>query len=200
MIKLFELGENYMVTLNKEWISTIPEFRRLLARDKGGPGDGSGRFKKQATREFTYIFHLYDFHSPFENYPEADRIGQVEILTGICPKDVANDPDMMLAIERYKDLLANSSPTLRGLRSMKRAVDEMWNFFDTVNYNRTDDHGKPMYSVKTVQDSITNMPKTMESVKKLEELVKQEMDGDTGMRGDAEKGYEEDPDFDDSSD
>jgi len=36
MVKLFDLGENGKVTLNKEWIAMIPEFQRILAMDKGG--------------------------------------------------------------------------------------------------------------------------------------------------------------------
>jgi hypothetical protein len=185
MIELFSMGDNYMVTLNKEWISTIPEFRAILARDKGGPTDGSGRFKKQATREFTYIFHTYDFRSPFENYSVEDRKLEVETMTGMTAADSEKDEVLLEAIERYKQFLSNCSKTLRGVRSMKRAIDAMWDHFDTVDYEVAD--------MIKIQASITNMPKTLEALKKLEEQVKQEMDGDTGMRGDAEKGHEEDP-------
>lgn len=188
MTELFTLGDNYMVTLNKTWISTIPEFRAILARDKGGPTDGSGRFKKQATREFTYIFHMYDFRSPFENYKAEERVSEVEEMTGITAGDVEKDEALQAAIARYKDLLDNCSPTLRGLRTLKSAVDKMWDYFEDVDYAVAD--------IKKVQDSINNMPKTQETIKKLEDLVKMEMAGDTGMRGDAEKGVEEDPEYD----
>lgn len=187
MIELFTMGDNYMVTLNKEWISTIPEFRALLARDKGGPTDGSGRFKKQATREFTYIFHLYDFRSPFEKYKEEERIHDVEEMTGVTQKIVDNDPALQDAIVRYKKFVANCSKSIRGLRSLERVIDVMWDSFDSMDPETID--------VTKTQANITNMPKTLEAMKKLEDLVKQEIEGDTGMRGDAEKGHEEDPDF-----
>jgi hypothetical protein len=111
MILLFELQENNMVSLNKEWISTIPQFRRLLARDKGGSGDGSGKYKKQATREFTYIFHLLDFHSPLENYPKEKRKQLALEFADLKGKQssVDNDAELQDAIEMYQDLLANSS-------------------------------------------------------------------------------------------
>lgn len=187
MKELFVMGDNYMVTLNKIWISTIPEFRAILARDKGGPTDGSGRFKKQATREFTYIYHTFDFRSPFEEYKEEDRKAEIELITGVTDKDIENDPDLQAAIARYKQMVENCSQNLRGLRIMKRSVEKMWDSFEeaeTYDIEQT----------KTIQASITNMPKTIEAVKKLEEIVKQEMEGDTGLRGDAEKGFDEDPD------
>lgn len=199
MILLFELKDNNMVGLNKEWISTIPQFRRLLARDKGGPGDGSGKYKKQATREFTYIFHLLDFHSPLENYPKAKRKKMALEFSGMPDKEteVDNDADLQDAIEIYAELLANSSTSLQTLRAMKSARQAMDSYLETVNFSLRDDKGQLVHSVKQVQDNIIGMPKAQAALDDMEEKVKQEMLDTFEMRGGAEKGYSEDPDDDD---
>lgn len=196
MIKLFELGENGMVSLNKVWISLIPEFKKILNRDRGSDGDSHGRYKKQATKEFTYMFLLYDFHSPYENYTETDRIEAVEGITGLNPKIADKDEELGAAIDKYKEMLDNCSPALRGLRTMKKAADKMYDYFDSIDYREIDMNGKLVHDVKKVQESITKMPYMNEAIKKQEAIVKQELEGDTGLRGDQEKGYDEDPDYD----
>lgn len=199
MILLFELGENNMVSLNKLWISTIPQFRRLLARDKGGPGDGSGKYKKQATREFTYMFHLLDFHSPLENYSKVKRKQMAMEFAGMPDKETEldNDPDLQDAIEMYKELIENSSSSLQTLRAMKYARHAMDEYLETVNFTAKDEQGRLVHSVKIVQDNIIGMPKAQAALDEMEEKVKREMLDTFEMRGGADKGVAEDPDDDD---
>lgn len=195
MIQLFELGDNNMVSLNKVWISTIPQFRRLLARDKGGPGDGSGKYKKQATREFTYIYHLCDFHSPIENKPQKERKRLALEFAGLEEVKVDNDPDLQEAIDLYRDLLGDSSVSLQTYRAMKRTRQAMDASLETRDYEKTDVNGRLVYDMKKDQESIINMPKVLAALNEMEEKVKQEMMDTFEMRGDAEKGFEEDPDM-----
>ena len=42
-------------------IRLIPEFRKILERDRGSKGDQQGRLKIQATKEFHYIYGIADF-------------------------------------------------------------------------------------------------------------------------------------------
>lgn len=196
MILLFELGDNQMVTLNKHWISTIPQFRLLLARDKGGPGDGSGKYKKQATREFTYIFHLLDFHSPLENYPKSKRKQMALEFAGLADKEtkIDNDEELQDAIALYEELLNNSSTSLQTLRSMKRAKLSMNDYLETVDFTEKGDKGQLVHSVAQVQANIIGMPKAQAALDEMEDKVRQEMLDTFEMRGGAEKGVEEDPD------
>lgn len=199
MILLFELGDNSMVTLNKNWISTVPQFRRLLARDKGGPGDGSGKYKKQATREFTYIFHLLDFHSPLENYGKEARKTMALEFAGMPDKEteIDNDADLQDAIEMYKELLENSSTSLQTLRAMKTARKAMDEYLEAVDFKKVNDRGDLIHSVQQVQNNIIGMPKAQAALDEMEEKVKREMLDTFEMRGGAQKGVGEDPDSDD---
>jgi hypothetical protein len=196
MIKLFELAENNMATLNKPWISIIPEFRALLARDKGGPGDGSGKYKKKATREFTFIFLMYDFHSPYEHEPYDRRLELSLDNSGLTGKqvDLENDEEFQAAVEKYKDMLANSSKTLQRLRSFKAAMDSQDAFLLSIDYNERTINGGLVHNMKTQQEAMVNVPKLMTALQEIENKVKAEMNENIDMRGNAEKGFDEDPD------
>lgn len=193
MITLFELGDNNMATLNKEWISLIPEFRKLLARDKGGPADGSGKYKKQAMREFTYIYHMYDFRSVLENYTEEEREAQALEWSDLTKGKVASDGDLWDAIRMYQQLMKKVSPSLQSWRSMKLTAKNTDDYLNTVNLNDRTDAGAKIHSIKEIQDGIKGMPEVWKAVVKMERQVQDEISG-TGLRGDAEKGGDEDPD------
>lgn len=196
MIKLFEMGDNNMVTLNKEWISLIPEFRRLLARDKGGPGDGSGKYKKQAQREFTYIFLMYDFRSPFENYPDREREQEALRASELTKGKIESDGDIWAAIRMYEKLMEKVSPTLSSWRKMKTTVQTLEDYLENVDMTERTDTGGKVHSIKEIQDGIKGMPSTHKSLIEMEEQVKKEMMDDSGLRGGATKGGDEDPDED----
>lgn len=197
MIKLFEVGDNNMALLNKEWISLIPEFRRLLARDKGGPGDGSGKYKKQAQREFTYIFLRYDFRSPYENYKDDKREEESLRCSGLERGRMESDGDLWEAIRMYKLLQNESSVTLQTYRDLRDSVEDLREYIRDMNLHERTEMGAKVHSPKDKQDAINGMLKTMQTLKFLEDAVQQELSGDSGLRGDATKGQDEDPDEND---
>lgn len=197
MIDLFEIGENNMATLNKPWITLIPEFRRLLARDKGGPGDGSGKYKKQAQREFTFIYLMYDFRSPYENWALDKREQQALADAGIERGRMMSDGDLWEAITKYKKLLDEASVSLKSYRKHRNAAEDLDNHIEFMDLNERTATGAKVYSIKEKQEAINGMPKVHDTLRKWEQSVKEELSGDMGLRGDAVKGEDEDPDEDD---
>jgi hypothetical protein len=194
MIQLFTVGENSMAELNKAWISLIPEFRRLLARDKGGPMDGSGKYKKQAQREFTYIFLRYDFTSPYENMEELEREVISLQASGMERGRMESDGDLWEAIRMYNKLQETRSVTMQTYRELKESTQDLSTYIRSMDLYERTEQGAKVHSPKEKQDAINGMPKTMLTLKELEEAVKQELSGDPGLRGDATKGYDEDAD------
>lgn len=186
MIKLFELGEDYMCSLNKEWISMIPEFKELLRRDKGSKGDNQGRAKAQAQREFTYIYLLMDFRSPYENFLPDERREHAR-RDAEFPDDWIPDTEVRAAIAKYQLLLENSSPSLRLLRAVKISAQPIENYFMNFTPIEPDDLAK---HIKICKD----LPGLQKSLKEYEDQVKQEALDESSLRGQAEKGYKEDPD------
>src|SRR5690606_29063145 len=130
MIKfeLFKLDEkDFLVDINKEWISTILEFRKILQRDRGSPGDSQGRKKLQARREFTYIYHMYDYHSKLKNWDENDKHKEA-LRQSELPQDFVPDDELKAAIEIYKKLkiteAIRSSDSVKGtLVTARKVVD-----------------------------------------------------------------------------
>ena len=120
-IKFFELDKYRVVDLNKEWISTIKEFKKILTRDKGSKGDVDGRKKLQAIREFTFIYHYCDYASKFGNYSEEDKLSQC-ISNADLPQDFnyTKDEDLVAAISKYKQI--QETPALRILNEAKEGL------------------------------------------------------------------------------
>lgn len=103
--ELFTIKEDFTVDLNREWISTIREFKALLVRDKGSKGDTGGRKKLQAQREFTFIYHYCDYRSTFTNYSEKDRRTNALKNAGFKEDfDINKDEELCQAVEVYKAL------------------------------------------------------------------------------------------------
>lgn len=186
MIKLFELGDNYLIDLNKDWISTISEFKDILRRDKGSKGDTQGRAKLQASKEFTYIFHMVDFRSPYENFPVEERKERALADAGIT--EYQSEDDLIIeALAKYKLLLENSSPTLRLLRAVKSSMLPLERYFETFTPLMPND-------IKDHIANIKNMPAMQKALVEFEDQVKLESLEEGAIRGQAEKGWKEDPD------
>lgn len=177
-MELFKMGDNYLVDLNKEWISTIKEFRELLKRDKD-------RAKKQAQREFTFIYHYLDFRSQFREYPEDARLKE-SLRNADLPEDlkIEKDQDLLAAVNRYKEL--RETRTLKVIKGAYKATDSLAEYFNTVEIKEPD-------VAKNLMSSLGGIGKLLSSLKELEEQVKRELSEDAGIRGDKQKGITEDP-------
>src|SRR5690606_41881009 len=121
---------------------------------------------------------MNDFRSPFENYAEKEREDEALAISGLTKAKVNSDKDLWAAIEKYQELLANSSKTLQGLRSMKYAIDKMYDYLETIDFTERDEKGALVNNPKTIQAIIKDMPSVSKSLNELEELVKQEMEGE----------------------
>jgi len=165
--------------MDKEWISTIKEFKKLIIRDKD-------RNKKQAQKEFTFIYHYLDFRSQFSNYPDADRLKEALRNADLDQALAINkDKDLVEAIIRYKELRETRS--LRIIRSSYSAIDKLSVYFDKVEVKEADE-------AKSLITSLGGIGKLLGSIKELEEQVKRELSEEAGIRGDKTKGLTEDPD------
>lgn len=192
MFNLFEISNiDGKVSLNKPEILTIPAFERLLKRDKG---TWNGRTKQQAALDFTLLFHLYDFKSPLSNYPDNERRAAAYELLKIekdKQKEYEKDEDFKEAEQVFKDLI-NSNRKLRTVIAGYASVDWLIEYYNTPPIHITD----PELVVK-FQDGLTKLGKVIDQISDLEERVKKELGTKEVLRGNKEKGYQEDPDEDD---
>lgn len=187
---LFEIGPDFKVLLNKEWILTVPQLRKLIHRDKGSPGDVDGRKKYHAIKEFTFIYHASDPRSPIENIDDPyERREKALEYAELREKDI--DDIVVIAQEEYEYLLELSVPTLGLLRSVKGTLSKLKNFFDVVDFNATDKQGKLKYSPDAHIKSMSQLGALHKQVMAFEEIVLTELKAQKSARGKMELGDRE---------
>lgn len=98
------------LVLNKQELRTIPEFKVLIGRDRGGkiPGDHDGRKKLFAFKECMFI-HLY--YHPLSMYRDLSKEKRYKkaIQHAKLPNDWKPDEVVENAAEKYLELLELSA-------------------------------------------------------------------------------------------
>ena len=195
-----------LVDINKEWISTIKEFKKLITRSKGEIN--------KPTKEFTFIYHYCDYRSKFANYSEDDKLkyclknADLDENTGI-----ESDLDLLTAIIKYKALQKAPSLTFlteikEGLHTgikvvkmirkrledqlIKEKLDEFEVEMIKGKETRIDPVTKLTNSLTSLMRIGRELPDSLAAINELEEKVKKELGDEAGLRGDKQKGERED--------
>jgi hypothetical protein len=164
--------KDYKVVISPD-AAAIPPFRKIWERDKS-------KEKHKATQELSYIYFVYDFKSPYNIYPEEDR--KIKVNTDfIKDPDWTPDPEVLVAIDEYKEFQRTYS--MRFLESARGLADKLSTYFDEVDFNATDESGKPIYSAKDAVSNLKQVGDVIESLDKVEEKVKKEIDSKAKVRG-----------------
>lgn len=168
----------WKVELNKPWLMMIPEFKAIIDRDKGSPGDYRGQYKLRATDEFSYIYLLLDWKSPLRNYepdklePEAFKVFERLKYT---PQQVAEDTELQAALKKYKEMLYRVSRSLKTLHVVKKSLDELDDYFDTIDFSKTDKQGKLLHSMSDYLNNIKKLKEAYNAIDDFEERVSQDL-------------------------
>lgn len=207
--ELFKLNEDYLVDLNREWISTIPEFNKIIRRDRGSEGDSDGRRKLQARKEFTYIYHTCDYRSQYENYTSSEKIYEAK-RNAELPDDFVPDPDLQEAINKYLEL--RDTESIRTVRTLKQSlvvtrkilstlVNRLQELIVEIPHADTDNEDGNVIAISNeiieihtkISKILTELPKMTRAIADLESVIKKELSDDETLRADSMKGVEEDP-------
>jgi hypothetical protein len=188
-MKLLEVTPEYKVILNKDWLLTIPVFKKLIHRDKGSLGDVDGRKKFRAIKEFTYIYHMTDPRSPLENYEDFERMQKSLQYAELKEKDI--DVDILAALTEYEELLGYSVPTLELLRAAKGSKSQLIIYFKTINFSDRDTKGGMVHSPMQHIKNISMLKQLHKDLIEFESLVYSELKENSGVRGKTELGDRE---------
>lgn len=190
-MRLFEIDDNYEAKLNKEWLSLIPEFAYLLKRDKGGgKGDYRGDKKLRARKEFAFIYFMLDFASPLYEWEPAERREEALRYTGLTEKDI--DPYVMAAHDCYETMLHNASRSLRTLNAVYTSLDQLDNYFSTLDFTEKDKKGELVHTPSAYLLNLQRLNTAYASVDTFKARVAQELkQGSSGIRGTATLGGRE---------
>ena len=181
-MNLFKYEDNKIV-VDVE-LRLIPEFRKLIAKDKD-------RFKKDALKEFAFIYFMYDYKSPYAVYSEEERFERVKKECEL-EKEWKVDKTLQEAIDKYLELL--ETPTVKSLKSLRESLLTSSKVIDVL---RKTIEKKVLQDEEIADDNIeeavtlldkllklgSSLPTTINSLQQLEEKVKAEQSLDKKIRG-----------------
>lgn len=181
--------ESFKVVVDTE-LKLIPEFKALITRDRT-------RDKKEALKEFSYIYFYHDHKSPYYIYPEDERRLRVSTDTGLG-KDYKPDEKVQAAVAKYLEL--SKTPTLKSLTSIReglltssRLIDSLRERIDAALADPDlEDIDPVVRSVTRMLEIAEKLPKAIENISTLEEKVRKEESNDTRIKGGGKKGLFED--------
>ncbi len=185
-MKYFLFEDNKLV-LNKESILLVKEFADLWDTSRNRiEGDNRGYERKRAYKEFTYMFLMFDWESPYKAYTEKEKHEAASYDADMVQKDLDNEL-FKLACIKYQEL--QETRMLKLLNSMHKTIDELQLFFSTVDLQERDMEGRPIFNAKQVSDTIAGIGRTVVSLQTVESIVKQEKEGEESkLRGDKKAG------------
>lgn len=188
-MKLFKIGPDYQVDLNKEWILMVPAFAALIKRDKGSEGDYRGDKKLRTRKELTFIYFDLDFSSPLREWDPFER--REEALKYALMKESDIDELVMAAHDEYKKLLLNSSRSLKTYNAVVKSLDQLDKYFEDIDFSLTDKKGELLHDPKAYLANLKTLEGAYDSVDKFRKRVDEELSDDGGIRGQASLGGKE---------
>ena len=173
-MNLFEFKEN-KVSVTPEALF-IPEFAAVWDRDT------SSR-KEYALRELAYVYFLCDYNSVYQAYPEDVREEKIRKDLSDGTRRIKLSMYCESAVKRYKEL--QNTPTMEFLESVKKAMDKMTGYFNSVDFKERDLKGVPIYKPEIVTRCAKEAGSIVDSIDKLKKKVKLEVYESNLARGKA---------------
>lgn len=177
------------VEINESELLLIKEFSLLFGLERNKTKDDpTGVRKTRAFREFTYIWLMLDWKSPYADYPEQVRHKDVLVDSGLTQEEF-DDPLFRAACRKYREL-QESSITVRMFQAAQNTVVKFIDYFNSIDPQERDPvTGKPIFKVKDIMTEVKGLSELLDNLKALEIQVKKEQSGeDEDVLGDARSG------------
>ena len=186
---VFDNAENKL-TIEEYSVLFIKEFKDLwdVARNKCKE-DKSGKLRLRAYREFTYIYLVLDFKSPYFQYLEKDKHEAALDDSGLCEDDL-KDELFLAAYHKYQEI-QEADPILSLIKTAYKTLHKMQVFLDNIDFNNDiDADGRPLYKPKDVIADIKSISEIRKQLQELEATHKRDLaESGNSIRGGAELGF-----------
>ena len=179
-MNLFSLHKGQVVTSPKALL--LKQFKDVWDKDKS-------KDKKLASKELAYIYFLQDWASVYSNYAEEERHDILKVDLDL-PEDWEVDHVVKEALKKYEEL--QQTPSMRYARSVNKAFWDMLEYFDKIDWDERDNRGQAVYKHSEVSKVMGESGKLMDTVKKLDDLVRKEK-AEGRIKGGEELGLFQDP-------
>ena len=168
--------DDYSILLVKEFAKLWETKRNKCKEDK------SGELRLRAYKEFTYIYLVLDFKSPYFKYVEKDKHEAALADSGLTEEDL-KDEDFLAAYHKYQEI-QEEDPILLLIKTAYHTIYKMRIHLDSIDFSETDMDGKPIYKPKDVIGDLTSISKIRTELQTLEELHKTNQEAAAKVRGD----------------
>ncbi len=172
--------DDYSILLIKEFANLWNPERNKCKEDK------TGNKRLKAYKEFTYIYLVLDFKSPYFKSPIKDRQEAALIDSGLKEKDL-EDPEFIAAYKKYEEL-QDADPILTSIKVAYRTLYKYQIYLDNIDFTETDVDGKPIHKCADVLKSISEISKMRTTLQELEQTHKTNLAAQSKVRGDVELG------------
>ena len=172
--------DDYSILLVKEFAKLWELERNKCKEDK------SGELRLRAYKEFTYIYLVLDFKSPYFKYVEREKHEAALADAGLTEEDLKNE-DFLNAYRKYEEI-QEADPILALIKTAYHTIYKMRVHLDSIDFSETDIDGKPLYKPKDVIGDLTSISKIRTELQTLEQLHKTGLAAQNKTRGDQTPG------------
>ena len=172
--------DDYSILLVREFAKLWEPERNKCKEDK------KGEQRIRAYKEFTYIYLVLDFKSPYFKYLEKDKHEAELADSGLDETDL-KDEDFLAAYHKYQEM-QETDPILSLIKTAYHTIYKMRVHLDGIDFSECDADGKPIYKPKDVIADLTSISKIRTELQTLEELHKTNQEAAAKVRGDVELG------------
>lgn len=179
-MKLFAY-EGYQVTISPEALLLKP-FKKIWDRDRT-------KYKQRSLMELGYIYFMEDSRSDYQYLVDIEeREKAVREGEGI-PDSWKPDVVVQDALDFYASFKSAAALLLEDTRM---AVNKLRILLRELDLTKSDDKGKPIYTLNTITATIKQIPELIKGLNEAEKsLIKEDMGGGR-MKGSGEKTLMED--------
>jgi hypothetical protein len=169
--------EGYKVKVSPEAL-TLKPFKKLWERDKS-------KDKSKVQMEFGYIYFWADPRSEYQ-YIVDDDDRSVAVKEGLgLPVSWKPDKQMLEAIKLYQSFTTTAAMLLQDTRY---AVDKLRKLLRDIDLEKTDDKGKPIYTLNTVAATIKQVPALVRDLDNAEKYLNEQLKDTEAASGNTEMG------------
>lgn len=167
--------DDYSILLVKEFAKLWEPQRNKCKEDK------SGELRLRAYKEFTYIYLVLDFKSPYFKYVEREKHEAALADSGLTEEDL-KDEDFLAAYHKYQEI-QDEDPILSLIKTAYHTIYKMRVHLDSIDFSEIDADGKPLYKPKDVIADLTSISKIRTELQTLEQLHKTNQEAEQAVRG-----------------
>lgn len=161
----------------------IRPIRELFEADKS-------RRKEGFWRQISYLWFMCDPRSTYSYLvDEGARAKEIKAQEGLGD-DWEPSPTLREAMDVYRKNCVTTSSLL--LEGMRKGIDNLRVFLETVNLSERDKNDKPVYQVSTMTAALKQIPDLAKALVEAERALAKDFESDDRARGTTEKAAGED--------